>query len=133
MGMLVRPSPANIVTEINVYRYWLDQGLHINLMAAWSDIVYDRTRRLEEERFLAGCCMIIRRPGDTLAVPRAYFEPPPDWVNWPVSFGAPLGDYTISMPGPVLTRDFEHATISVDFAKSMDAAQAANSVTVVWH
>lgn len=131
--VLVRSNPTNIATEIGVYRYWLDRGIHVSLMAAWSDIVYDQTRRFQEERVLAGMCMIIRRPGDSISVPRGYFETPPDWVNWPVSFGAPLGDYTISTPGPVVTRDFQHATISVDLGKSMDAAQAANAVTVVWH
>lgn len=128
-----RPFPDRVVTEINVYRGWLDAGMHLSIMAAHSEIVYDQSRRFQEARVLAGMCMMVRRPGDSIGVPRSYFETPPDWVNWPAQFGAALGDYQISMPGPVLTREFQNATITVDLAKSTNAAEAADAVTVTWN
>lgn len=127
-----RPFPERVAAEIEVYRHWLDAGLHLSIMAAHSEIVNDQGRRFEEARVLAAMCMMVRRPGDSIGVPRSYFETPPDWVDWPAQFGAALGDYSMNPVGPVLTREFQHAVISVDLSKSTNPAQAASAVTVTW-
>jgi hypothetical protein len=130
--VLVRPYPDRVAAEIEVYRRWLDAGKHLELMAAHSAIVRIRELQRYEEHVLAGMAMMIRRPGDSICVPRVFWEPPPNWGFYPITLGQPLADYTMSGAPPVLTREFEHGTLHVDLGASMDATRAMNAVTVEW-
>lgn len=129
---LTRPHWDRIVSEINMYREWLDGGMHIELLPAWSTIVWDRDLRNAEARVLAAMVMMIRRPGDSICVPRTYYEEIPDWAFWPQALGAALDDYVITLQPVTLTREFENGTLTVNLTMSMDAAQSANAVTIVW-
>lgn len=130
--VLVRPHPDRVAAEIEVYRRWLDAGKHIEIMAAHSAIVRVRELQRYEEHVLAGMAMMIRRPGDSICVPRVFWEPPPAWGFYPITLGQPLADYTMTGAPPVLTREFEHGTLHVDLGASMDAARAMNAVTIDW-
>lgn len=128
----VRGQRDRVITEINVYRQWLSAGMHITFWAADTPIVYNRERRLAEQRVLAAMVMCIRRPGDSLFVARPFFEDIPDWAEWPERFGPALGDYTITGSPPVVRREFQNATVIVDLGMSMDFSRSSGAVTVNW-
>lgn len=129
---LTRPHWDRIVSEIDMYRRWMDGGTHVELLPAWSSIVWDRDLRNAEARVLAAMVMMIRRPGDSICVPRTYYEQVPDWAFWPQALGAALDDYVITLQPVTLTREFENGTLTVDLTMSMDAQQSANAVTIIW-
>lgn len=128
---LVRPFADRVVGELEVYRQFLNAGMHVSLMAGWSAVVSDPSRYVHEERVLAALCMMIHRPGQSLFVPRSAYYAAPDWATWPTTFGPALGPYTVvSSIGPVLRREFTHATLTVNLALSTNVLTAPIAVTV---
>lgn len=128
---VVRPFADRVVTELGVYEQLLNSGMHVALQAAWSDIVYDEVRSAQEERVLAAMCMMIHRPGVSLQITRNAYNAPPDWAYWPVTFGPARGPYTlVSSIGPILRREFQHATVTVNLALSTNALTAGSAVTI---
>lgn len=129
---LTRSQWEKVNSEIDMYRRWMDGGMHVELLPAWSTIVWDQQLRNAEARVLAAMVMMIRRPGDSICVPRTYYEEIPDWAFWPQAFGAALDEYIITLQPVTLTREFENCTLTVDLTMSMDATQSMNAVTIVW-
>ncbi|MBL8879389.1 MAG: BACON domain-containing protein [Phycisphaerales bacterium] len=129
---LTRSHWEKVVSEIDMYRRWMDGGMHVELLPAWSTVVWDQQLRNAEARVLAAMVMMIRRPGDSICVPRTYYEEIPDWAFWPQAFGAALDDYIITLQPVTLTREFENCTVTVNLTMSMDPAQSMNAVTIVW-
>lgn len=129
---LTRSHWDKVRSEIDMYRTWLDQGMHIELLPAWSTVVWDQTLRNAEARVLAAMVMMIRRPGDSICVPRTYYEEIPDWAFWPQAFGPALDDYVITLQPVTLTREFQNCTLTVDLTMSMDLNNSVHAVTIVW-
>jgi hypothetical protein len=124
-----RPFADRVAREIEVYRRWLDSG---ELVLLVPNVNPEPLIRVEQERIVAGLVMMLREPGDSIFVARTFWQETPDWVDWPERCGAALGEYALIGEPPVLTREFEHARISVDMAASVDPQRAANAVTIEW-
>lgn len=125
-----RSSTASVVADIDIIRYWLDEGMHVEMIPHWWP---EGGTREEAYRFIAGMIMIIRRPGDSIFTGHEFFRPPPSWAMWPAEFGLPLGDYTIiANDPPVFRREFEHATLTVDVGATLNGATHGAAVSIVW-
>lgn len=127
----VRTDPVRLQMEFDIFRKWLDAGLQLQV-TPW--YIPNDGEWYDQVRFFAGMVMMMREPGDSIFVNRHPWDVVPDWVDWPERFGAALGECTIEMGPqyPIVTREFEHASVTVDVAKSLNAAQASGAVAITW-
>lgn len=116
--------------DIQRLRQWMDHGMHVELIPRWFP---EGGNRDDAHTFMAGMIMILRRPGDSIFTSHVFFLDLPHWAWWPRDFGPPLGDYTIiAHDPPVYRREFQHAVLTVDVGKTLNAATHGQAVQVEW-
>lgn len=135
---LTRLDPAKMRAEIDVYRYWLDRGKLVSVVsrfepqATGTDATDAIQTKRDQQRCLAAIVMMMRRPGDAMFVSRSFWQRPDDWLDWPARLGAPLNEYQIVGNPPIMTRSFQHGTMTLNLLESVDYYKAHDAVQIVW-
>lgn len=108
----VSPRVDRVTAETEAYRSMMAAGKFVGLIPAELTTMEYRVPQAE---LCAAALMLVYEPGYQCGVYEPSFRPLwRDWQAWPDRFGAPRGAYR--MDGGVFVRDFDRATLRVDFA-----------------
>jgi hypothetical protein len=95
--------------ELRAYRRALDAGKFVGLIPLTGSA--GETER--NETLCAAAAMLVREPGEPLAVsPRSFVPVKRDWFDWPVRLGKPTT--TCQRTGAIFQREFERGTVIMD-------------------
>jgi hypothetical protein len=98
-----------VEAELRAYRGALDAGKFIGLIP----LVKAAGETERNETMCAAAAMLVREPGEPLAVsPRGFVPVKRDWFDWPARLGKPKAAY--QRTGEIFRRDFERGTVTLD-------------------
>ncbi|MBL8880643.1 MAG: hypothetical protein JNG88_16140, partial [Phycisphaerales bacterium] len=103
-------EPNATAKELDAYRAALDAGKLVGLVPLGDD----ERERVANEEICAAAAMLVRKPGEPIAVsPRSWKPVVRRWYEWPALFGEPRGPYR--RDGDFFVRDFANRRLTVDF------------------
>lgn len=113
-------EPNATANELDAYRAALDAGKLVGLVPLGDD----EHERVANEEICAAAAMLVRKPGEPIAVsPRSWKPVVRRWYEWPALFGEPRGAYR--REGDFFIRDFANRRLTVDFVTKRVQIDAA--------